>query len=1031
MLSLLRVGLLYLCLHGTAALFAQYTPASGTVTACSGTFTDSGGPNGGYSYYSSGTPVTFQPASAGEKTSLLFSTIALGDASPYGGQDELRIYDGTSTSAPLAATFTGNHTNVAVTATNAAGALTAVLQYNGAGGPGWEATLSCLAGVQAATAIVSQPGGCAGETVQLSLSGTYAGNLQWQRSADQLNWTDLTGATTATHALQATATAHYRCRFADANTTLYSNVVSYAITCADLTQAATATLCGATFHDWGGPTNPYTNASSTESITLYPVDTAAYLSLHFQSVGLAVSSPSYGDDALHLYAGTDNTAPLLGTLTDTATLRSFSAAAPGAPLTVIFTPGYYGTSAPGWLADVQCLTAPQAATAVLDGPAARCVGETFAFYLSGPYTGLLQWQHSTDQQSWTDLPGAAAPMYAHTAERSGYLRCAFSAGGQTLYSNAHYLDVSCVRMGAAPQVNSCGLQFTDAAGPADYSGAGTQQLTIYPTDPADRLSIDLASMQLEADGYYGSTDVLNFYEGPGTAAADLLVQHTDTLTNRTVTARDAGSPITVQFVSQHNSHTGAGWDAAITCRRELLAARAVLEKPASCAGETNRLYLYGPHCGSIQWQYSTDRTSWKSLAGATASVHDFAIEAERYYRCRFSLGGQVVYSNVVRQELDCILHGVTATVQTDTAVYTDNGGAAGDHNFATGNQQLTFLPARAGERVRLSFTQLAIGNHTLRIHDGASTGSPVLGDYSSNPGTVEATSLSGALTVVYVHNYANGNTNVVNWAATVGTATGNLVRLPLRVVLQGACDVTTGAMHDSLRLNALLPPEQPYAAAAGASYNGCEAVPDLTVLGAKGLASVVDWVVVELRAANDPTQVVTTAAALLLRNGAVKAPDGYGDVALLTPPGNYYVAVRHRNHLPAMTAAPVPLAFSSAPLDFSDPNLATYGTHARHLSNGVACLWAGDADGDGRIALTGTDPDTNPVTGEVLNATANPAGLSGYLLVGYRRTDLNLSGGTQATLQTPDVQLIQQNVLTHPANVAASPSFVIRAQLPE
>ena len=481
-----------------------------------------------------------------------------------------------------------------------------------------------------------------------------------------------------------------------------------------------------------------------------------------------------------------------------------------------------------------------------------------------------------------------------------------------------------------------------------------------------------------------------------------------------------------------------GWTSRVSCRTALQTATAVLENTTGCANEGSELYLYGPHCGSLQWQYSEDRTTWKPIAGATRPTHTLTGTRERHYRCRFEVDGEVAYSNVVQRLVDCVPHGVTDEASTATARYTGNGGAMVPHTYDNmTNQRTVFYAARPGERVRIDFTVFDLGTQgaQLRFYDGPSVTAPLLATLTGStlPPAVEATGLTGALTVVFdpVANNSGASGSVPGWDAQISSVSGNLVRLPLKVVLQGACDPITGIMHDSLRTRNQLPPEQPYAAQGAQSYNGCEAVPELSVLGALGTSSVVDWVLVELRDATDATQVRASAAALLLRDGSVKAPDGFGDLAFLVPPGNYYVVVRHRNHLPAMTAAPLALSLTSTLLDMSDPNVGTYGTHARHLNGSTACLWAGDANGDGRIVLTGTAPDTNPMTAGVLQAAANPTGLPGFLLSGYRNTDLNLSGDTQATNGTPDVQLIRQNVLTHPANPSGSAAFVIEAQLPQ
>ncbi|MBK7945850.1 MAG: hypothetical protein IPJ85_11320 [Flavobacteriales bacterium] len=63
--------------------------------------------------------------------------------------------------------------------------------------------------------------------------------------------------------------------------------------------------------------------------------------------------------------------------------------------------------------------------------------------------------------------------------------------------------------------------------------------------------------------------------------------------------------------------------------------------------------------------------------------------------------------------------------------------------------------------------------------------------------------------------------------------------------------------------------------------------------------------------------------------------------------GNYHVALRHRNHLKVMSAAPVALSTSSALLDFSIDGTTTFGTNAQRTSGGTfskQVMWSGDVD---------------------------------------------------------------------------------------
>ena len=133
-------------------------------------------------------------------------------------------------------------------------------------------------------------------------------------------------------------------------------------------------------------------------------------------------------------------------------------------------------------------------------------------------------------------------------------------------------------------------------------------------------------------------------------------------------------------------------------------------------------------------------------------------------------------------------------------------------------------------------------------------------------------------------------------------------------------------------------------------YGGAEAVGTGVTA-----ATLVDWVLVEAR--SEPTgAAVSRAAGLLRRDGKVVDPDGVSPLRLPgLAPGSYHVVVRHRNHLPVMSAAPVDLSDGYASYDFTAALSQAYtrgGAAMVGLGTGGAApfaLWAGDGDLDGRV----------------------------------------------------------------------------------
>jgi hypothetical protein len=149
---------------------------------------------------------------------------------------------------------------------------------------------------------------------------------------------------------------------------------------------------------------------------------------------------------------------------------------------------------------------------------------------------------------------------------------------------------------------------------------------------------------------------------------------------------------------------------------------------------------------------------------------------------------------------------------------------------------------------------------------------------------------------------------------------------------------------------------------------------------------------------------VAAHCALLQRDGDVVAADGTSAIHFNLPAGNYFVAVRHRNHLGCMTAAAVALTGAPATIDFGLPGTATYGTDARQSKDGRMMLWSGDVTHNGNIGYTGTDNDRDPVLQAIGGTT--PTNTSAV----YNAADVNLDGVVKYTGAGNDRDAILLNI---------------------
>ena len=135
-------------------------------------------------------------------------------------------------------------------------------------------------------------------------------------------------------------------------------------------------------------------------------------------------------------------------------------------------------------------------------------------------------------------------------------------------------------------------------------------------------------------------------------------------------------------------------------------------------------------------------------------------------------------------------------------------------------------------------------------------------------------------------------------------------QLSIKINLQGPYSSNNANMKDDVRSSGLLPTMEPYA---GLGYNhasvgGTESI-NPAIINRSNSDAVVDWVIVELRSANDRTVVVAARSALLQKDGDIVELDGTSPLSFpgIAQGGSYFIAVRHRNHLAVMTVGKVDL----------------------------------------------------------------------------------------------------------------------------
>lgn len=255
------------------------------------------------------------------------------------------------------------------------------------------------------------------------------------------------------------------------------------------------------------------------------------------------------------------------------------------------------------------------------------------------------------------------------------------------------------------------------------------------------------------------------------------------------------------------------------------------------------------------------------------------------------------------------------------------------------------------------------------------------------------------------------------------------ISLDIKAGLQGPYDDSSGVMHADLRAQNLIPITNPYANDSKFEHLVDESTAP-SVFSVTGNNAIIDWILIEIRKEDDPSVIIESRAALLQSDGDIVDIDGTSSVGFITLAGNYYVALRHRNHLGIMTKNPIPLG-KDTPINFTNPQFELYGENAAQITNSnVRVMWAGNVNSNENIIFQGTNNDTNSIFFDVLTAPANSQGATNYIYSGYYKSDVNMDGKVIYQGEKNDPNIIFFNTLSHPNNNFGSTNFIILERMP-
>ena len=191
----------------------------------------------------------------------------------------------------------------------------------------------------------------------------------------------------------------------------------------------------------------------------------------------------------------------------------------------------------------------------------------------------------------------------------------------------------------------------------------------------------------------------------------------------------------------------------------------------------------------------------------------------------------------------------------------------------------------------------------------------------------------------------------------------------VKVFLEGPYDNVGNTMSTALNSGGYLPLMDPY-------LQG-------DTVGSIPSSDIVDWVLVELRDKTNASTVIASRAGFIKNNGEIVDINGTSKLNFSGIPfDDYYITVKHRNHLAVMSNSPATLSDYTLTYNFTTGSgqFAGGSVGAKEIESGVWGMIAGNSDGNNSISFG----DFNAVSNNLFQ-------------IGYKLGDHNMNGSVSVT----------------------------------
>ena len=407
-----------------------------------------------------------------------------------------------------------------------------------------------------------------GTPTALTLSG-YLGAIQWQSSTNNLTWTNISGATSAT--------------LSSAQMGLLSQTIYFRA-------LVTNGVCPAI-------------ESNVVTITIYPNSVAGTAGPSQIICSGTLPSPitlSGYTGTIQWYSGTSSTGPW--TLLTGSTSNVLSSTEMG----ILNANKYYratiisGNCASVTSNVVMINVTPASVGGTISSSQTVCSGSSVNLTAAG-YTGTLQWQLSSDNISFTDIPGATSASYStgSLSQTTLYRVAVTNSFCATAYSTVATITTNSINAGSI------------ATNQTICNGSSPSPLTFS--------ILPQGSGTLTYLWQYSLNGVSSWINVPGGTST--------TLTSAQMGTLSAARYYRVYVISNLNGVTCGAYSNVISVTINTILSGTIGSDQIICASDDPAPIIFqtgGAGSGSIgyQWFSSTDNVNWNTIIGATQNSYD-------------------------------------------------------------------------------------------------------------------------------------------------------------------------------------------------------------------------------------------------------------------------------------------------------------------------------------------------------------------------------------------------------------------------